>query len=97
MDESMVRERAQAHGDAVVAGDLRRAGGDLTKESAAQAPGVMAKLPRPVRAARVESVTADGGDFVARIAYEGDDSTTIVDSRWSEREGKVSIVELSLP
>lgn len=97
MDENVVRERAQAHADAVVAGDLRRAGSDLTKESGAQAPGVMAKLPRPVRAARVESVTAAGDDLVARIAYEGDDSTTMVDSRWSERDGKVSIVELSLP
>ena len=97
MDENLVRERAQAHGDAVVAGDLRRAGSDLTKEAAAQAPAVMAELPRPLRAARVESVSAAGDDFVARISYEGEGSATSVDSRWSERDGKVSIVELSLP
>ncbi|HEX2050235.1 MAG TPA: hypothetical protein VHJ34_06320 [Actinomycetota bacterium] len=97
MDENVVRERAQAHGDAVVAGDLRRAGGDLTKEAAAQAPAVMAKLPRPLRSARVEAVTAAGDDFVARTSYEGDDAATTVDSRWAERDGKVSIVELSLP
>ena len=58
MDESTVKQHAEAHGNAVVAGDLRTAGADLTPEVASQAQAVMGKLPRPTTGAEVLKVEA---------------------------------------
>ena len=96
MDETAVRDKAQAHGDATVAGDLRTAGADLTKEAMAQAGGVMAKMPKPLTAAEIRDVTSDGDAFLARIAYLGEDSEAIVVSRWEERDGRPKIVDLAV-
>ena len=94
MDESTIRERAQAHGDAVKAGDMNRAGSDLTKEGMAAAPAVMKTMPRPITSVEVTKVEQDGDDFLAQIRYAGDDSENVVESRWSERDGTPKIVDL---
>ena len=96
MDESAVREHAEAHGAAVASGDLRRAAADLTDEAKASAGAVMAQLPDPVRAADVVAVDASGDEAVAHIRYAGDDKTTMVASRWIEREGRPMIVALEV-
>ena len=96
MNEADVRKHAEAHGEAIVAGDLRRASEDLTKEAQAQAGAVMSKMPRPVIAATVESVESVGDEFVAAILYSGEDSAAHVESRWGERDGRPMIVELRL-
>jgi hypothetical protein len=95
MNEDDVRKHAEEHGQAIVAGDLRRAGEDLTEEARGQAGPVMGTLPRPVTAASVESVRPDGGEFVARIRYSGEGSEAIVESRWAERDGRPMVVELT--
>jgi hypothetical protein len=95
MNEDDVRKHAEEHGQAVVAGDLRRAGEDLTGEAREQAGAVMGTLPRPVTAATVESVRPDGGEFVVRARYSGEDSEAIIESRWAERDGRPMIVELT--
>jgi hypothetical protein len=97
MDQTAVREHAQKHGDAVVQGDLKKAGGDLTEEARAGAGPVMGKLPKPVVSAEVISVDADGGDFIALIRYAGDNEETTVESRWTERQGRPMITELRVP
>jgi hypothetical protein len=96
MEESAVRERADAHGQAVVAGDLNRAGGDLTKAAMAEAGSVMKSLPTPVTGAEVESVESAGDGFVVLIRYAGTDSEVIVRSRWIDEDGTPKIAELSL-
>jgi hypothetical protein len=96
MDQDTVKLHAQAHGDAVVANDLRKAGSDLTPEAQQQAPGVMGKLPQPVQTAEVISVEDQGDENVAKIRYTGEGSTVIVESRWSEREGRPMIVSLEV-
>jgi hypothetical protein len=96
MDENTVREHAQAHGDAVVSGDLGRAASDLAGEAKGQAGDVMRKLPRPVTAAEVESVTSEGDETVALIRYSGEGTATLVESRWAEQEGEPKIVSLSV-
>jgi hypothetical protein len=96
MDEDKIREHAQAHGAALVAGDPNRAAQDLTDEAKAAAGPVMKALPRPVETAEVTSVTAEGDEYVAGILYSGGGSETLVVSRWAERGGRPMIVALSL-
>ncbi|MFP5298269.1 MAG: hypothetical protein ACLGHL_04705 [Actinomycetota bacterium] len=96
MDETTVREHAERHGAAVVAGDLRTAGADLTPEAQAQAPGVMKNLPKDLRAANVFRIALVDDAYEAYISYEGADSETIVISTWAERDGTPKITNLSL-
>lgn len=95
MNEDDVRKHAEEHGQAIVAGDLRRAGEDLTEEARGQAGAVMGSMPRPVTAANIESVRTDGDEFVVRIRYSGEDSEAMVDSRWADRDGRPMVVELT--
>ncbi len=94
MDEKAVREHALAHARAVLGGDLTRASEDLSEPAMAQAPGVMKRLPRPVKAVAVDSVEVSGEAWTARINYSGDDRVTLVDSRWSDIDGRPQIVDL---
>jgi hypothetical protein len=96
VNETQVRERAEAHAQAIVGGDLRRASQDLADEAKRSAPAVMAEMPRPVTAVRVTDVAASGEDVVATIVYSGGDVETIVESRWSDRNGRPMITELTL-
>ena len=96
MDESMVRQHAEAHGNAVVAGDLRTAGSDLTAEVAGKAQDVMGKLPRPTTAAEVQKVETVGDQVAVHILYSGADSATTVISTWAERDGRPKIVDLEV-
>ncbi len=96
MDETTVRESANAHAQAIVAGDLGRAGSDLSPEAMESAGTVMKQMPRPVTAAEVVSVESDGDAMVCRILYSGDESEATVASRWQERNGEPKIVLLTL-
>lgn len=96
MDESTVRNFAQEHGDAVVAGDFTTAGRTLTPESSNAAPGVMKALPRQLTKAEVESVEPQGDGFVARIRYSNDTEATVVASTWASVDGEPKIVGLEV-
>ena len=96
MDKGSVEQRAKAHGDATVAGDLRTAGGDLTREARGQAGPVMEALPKNLSGATVESVDQEGDGFCARIRYSGDGDDVTVESVWQDSDGELKIVELRL-
>lgn len=96
MDESTVREHAEAHGRAVVEGDLRRAAGDLTDEVRATAGDVMARLPRPLTGVEVASVEPSGDDYLARIRYSGESEARTVEARWTDAGDRPKIAELSV-
>lgn len=96
MDETSVREHAEAHANAVREGDLGRAASDLTDEAKQQAPTVMKALPRPVTATSVEGVTAQGDAYVAHILYSGENSKATVASRWVEESGRPMIASLEI-
>ena len=96
MDEKDVREHARSHGNAVVEGDLRKAGGDLAPEAQSAAPGVMKQLPRPVTSSEVAEVRVEGDEAVALIRYGGEDASVTVESRWAERDGRPKIVSLEV-
>ena len=94
MDEQQVREHAVAHGRATVAGDLKRAGSDLTAEAMAQAPGIMSAMPAGLRECEIESVAGEGDNWVAAMRYVGDGGELRVESRWAERDGRPKITAL---
>ena len=96
MEESSVREHAEAHGQALVDGDLRKAGSDLTPEMQAVAGDVMAHFPRKVATAEVVSVETGGEEAVVRARYAGDDTEVTVESRWAERDGRPKIVDMKV-
>ena len=96
MDEALVRKHAQEHSGAIIEGDLRRAGADLTPEAQKQAPAVMKRLPRPVTSADIAAVAMSGGRAVARVRYGGEGAETVVESTWEERDGRPMIVELNV-
>src|SRR5687767_11352090 len=97
MDEAVVRQHAEAHGQALVDGDVNRAGGDLTEAAMAGAGPVMKALPRPVETAEVQSVVGEGESCVVTIRYRGpQDAETVVRSVWIDEGGRPKIAELSL-
>lgn len=97
MDESAVRRHAEAHGRAMVEGDVMRAGGDLTPEAQARARDVMRELPREISDVEILTIeSAGGGEYVSRVRYSGEGREVTVESRWAEREGRPMIVDLGL-
>jgi hypothetical protein len=94
MDEATVRERAEAHGQAMVGGDLNRAGQDLTGDARTQAGPVMKALPRPITSAEILDVRTEADEVVVNILYLGADSKATVESRWADVDGKPMIVGL---
>ncbi|MBW3594251.1 MAG: hypothetical protein KY391_01630 [Actinobacteria bacterium] len=96
MDEQAVRTHAEGHGAALVSGDLRKAGSDLTPEAQAQAPEVMSKVPKRVESADVVSVDVQGEEAVVRALYKGDGKEVTVESRWGERDGRPKILDMKV-
>jgi hypothetical protein len=96
MNDSTVREHAEAHGHAIAAGDLAGAASDLTEAARAKAPAVMKLLPRPVTAAEVTSVELAADAFVVRTSYTGDGGAAIVEAKWVEIDGRPRIVDIEV-
>lgn len=97
MDEQSVREHAEAHAKAVVAGDNNRAGSDLNKQGMGEVGPVMKALPREMTSGEIDAVEADGDAYLVKIRYRGtDDQEVVVQSRWVEEEGRPKIGGLSV-
>ena len=96
MDEGSVREHANQHANAVMSGDMKTAGQDLTESGMAAAPGVMKGMPRPVTSVEVTKLEQDGEALVAHIAYRGEGAERVVASRWEDRDGRPMIVDLTV-
>lgn len=96
MDENTIRQRAREHGEATVAGDLKRAGADLDKSAYSAAGEVMKQMPDDLSSCEVASVREDGEEWVAAIRYRGASDSTTVESRWAERDGNPKIVDLNV-
>ena len=96
MDEATVRQRAEAHGRATVAGDLKAAGSDLDKGAYGAAGEVMKKMPADLSGSEVTDVRAEGEEWVVSIVYKGAADSATVESRWAEREGTTKIVDLKV-
>lgn len=95
MDEAAVRQRAEAFGEALVAGDVDRAIGDFSPELRRNLGEVISLLPLPATGSIVESVehSGSGENVVLRLTGESDETSIL--TRWKARDGKLTIIELS--
>lgn len=92
MDESVVREHADAHAKSVERGDLAAVASDMVPELQAQIEEIARELPNPTKTAEVLSVEAADDHAFVEIRYTGDDKTVTFRSRWEERGGRPLIV-----
>jgi hypothetical protein len=96
MEEETVRRHAEAHAEATVAGDLKSAGSDLTQDALPAAGAVMKQMPKSLTGSAIDSVRAEGSEYVVLIRYSGEDSDAVVESRWAELDGRPRIVDLKV-
>jgi hypothetical protein len=95
MDERSVREHAQAHCDALLAGDVGRAAQEMSRELQAHLGPLVAMLPLPLTEATVESVEMTGTAYLCVLNLVGDGGSLRLQTRWKERDGRPTIVEAS--
>lgn len=97
MDEQTVRAGAAAFGDALVDGDIERAIGSFSPELRRNLGEVIALLPLPASEATIESIehSGSGENVVLRVVTERDE--TLLLTRWKERDGHATIIEVSRP
>lgn len=95
MDEHGVREHAQAHADALLAGDIGKASEQMSKELHSTLGQFPSMLPMPMTEASSASVesTPTGCRVVLHLVGEGD--TLRLETRWKDRDGQPTIVEAS--
>lgn len=86
--ESEVRASAEAHAQAIVAGDIGSAVRHLSDRAQAQGPDVMKSMPSPLTGAEVTSVESSDDGFLVRIRYAGETDELLVESRWIEQDGR---------
>lgn len=95
MDEQAVREHAEAHCEALVAGDVERAAQQMSNELRSNLGQLVAMLPMPLTQATVESIDRTGSGFRAVLHLVGENAETRLETRWKERDGRPAIVEVS--
>jgi hypothetical protein len=95
MNEDTVRDRAALVGDALVAGDVDRAIGYLSPELRRNLGEVVALLPLPATEVNVESVERTGSGYAVVLELIGATDQVRVQTRWKERDGEPTIVEIS--
>ena len=95
MDEQDVRQHAQGHLDALVAGDVDRAIEDLSRELRQNLGEIMAMLPLPLTEAEIESVDMGGKSYTAVLRLVGETDEVRLETRWKDRDGRPTIVEAS--
>ena len=95
MDADLVREHAQAHCDALLAGDVDRAVEDYSEELRSHLGQLVSQVPLPLTEATVESVETGGKGYVAMLLLVGESDTVRLQTRWKDRDGRPTIVEAS--
>ncbi len=95
MDEQAVREHALTLCDALVAGDIGVATQDFSEELRRNLGEVVALLPLPATEATVDSVAHSLSSFTVLIRIVGDAQEVMLQTRWKDRGGHPTLVELS--
>jgi hypothetical protein len=95
IDETAIRERAEALGAALVAGDVDQAIADFSVELRRNLGEVLALFPLPVTEATVESVERAGSGFNVIHRLVGETDEVEVQTRWKDRDGVATVVEAS--
>jgi hypothetical protein len=95
MDEPDVRARAEALCAALVSGDIEQTTADFSDELRRNLGEVIALLPLPATAARIESITHGGSAYVVVLELVGETETVQVETRWKDRDGRPTVIEAS--
>ena len=96
MEETQVRERAEAMCAALVAGDVGKATEDFSKELRQNLGEVVALLPLPATEGTVESIDRGGGSsFTVVLRLVGETEEVLLQTRWKERDDRPTLIELS--
>jgi hypothetical protein len=95
MDEQAVHQHAQAHCDALLAGDIGRAAEELSSQLRSNLGPLVAMLPLPLTEATVESVDMTGTGYRAVLRLVGETDTVRLETRWKDRDGRPTMVEAS--
>jgi hypothetical protein len=88
MDTGRVQQHAEAHGQAVVRGDMDAVAADFEPGLRHQVPEVAKVLPQPTTSAEVLSVEDAGDHAIVVIRYSGDQETVTIRLRWEEHAGE---------
>ena len=96
MDETQVRERAEAVCAALVTGDVGKATEDFSKELRQNLGEVVALLPLPATEGTIESIDRGGGSsFTVVLRLVGETEEVLLQTRWKERDDRPTLIELS--
>ena len=95
MEETQVRERAEALCAALVAGDVGKATEDFSKELRQNLGEVVALLPLPATEGTVESIERGNSGFVVVLRLVGETEEVLLQTRWKERDDQPTLIELS--
>jgi hypothetical protein len=95
MDEQAVREHAQAHCDALLAGDIGKAAEEMSKELRSNLGPIVAMLPMPLTEATIESVEMGRSGWLVVLRLVGEHDTVRLETRWKDRDGRPTMVEAS--
>jgi hypothetical protein len=95
MEETQVRERAEAVCAALVAGDVGKAAEDFSKELRQNLGEVVALLPLPATEATIDSIERGASGFVVVLRLVGETEEVLLQTRWKERDDRPTLIELS--
>jgi hypothetical protein len=95
MDEQSVREHAQAHCDALLAGDIGLASQEMSRELQSNLGQMVAMLPLPLTEARVEAIEVTAKGYRAVLHLVGEGGAIRLETRWKDRDGRPTMVEAS--
>jgi len=94
-DEGAVREAGQAFCDALEAGDVELAMGSFSQELRRNVGEVLALLPLPANEVEIESLDRNGPGYNVVLRLTGETNEDLVQTRWKDRDGRPTIVEVS--
>lgn len=95
MDAQAVREHAEAHCNALLAGNVGLAAEEMSKELRSNLGQIVAMLPLPLTEATVESLEMTPTGYRAVLRLVGETDTIRLETRWKDRDGRPTIVEAS--
>lgn len=95
MDAQAVREHAEAHCNALLAGDVGRAAEEMSNELRSNLGQIVAMLPLPLTEATVESIEMTPSGYRAVLRLVGETDTIRLETRWKDRDGRPTMVEAS--
>jgi len=95
VDEDEVRARAESVGAALIAGDVDGVIGQLSPELRRSPGEVVAMLPLPATEVNVEAIERTASGFAVVLELIGETDQVRVQTRWKDRDGEPTIVEVS--